>query len=91
MTIRLYAGRKGWPLGAVTVELSHQRVYADDCEECEEESGGYLDFIHRRIVLSGPLTEEQRQRLEVIAQRCPVHKTLMARPRITDEVEAVEG
>lgn len=35
-----------------------------------------LDRIERRIALAGSLTEEQRQRLLEIANRCPVHRTL---------------
>src|SRR5215203_5233420 len=39
MTLRMYADRKGWPLGSVTVRLSHKKVHARDCEECETKDG----------------------------------------------------
>jgi putative redox protein len=45
MTLRLYADRKGWPLGTVTVELSHGRMHARDCEECEVADDVMLDII----------------------------------------------
>jgi len=32
--------------------------------------------IDREIALAGPLSDEQRQRLLAIAERCPVHRTL---------------
>src|SRR5437588_3524517 len=35
MTISLYARRMRWPLEAVTVSLSHSKIYAVDCAECE--------------------------------------------------------
>ena len=75
MTLALYARRKGWPLEAVTVRLSHARIHAADCAECETKEG-MLDRIERDIVLDGPLGEEQRARLLEIADRCPVHRTL---------------
>lgn len=75
MTLRMYADKKEWPLETVTVRLSHRKVHAKDCEECETK-GGFVDHIERQIDLEGPLDDEQRQRLLEIADRCPVHKTL---------------
>jgi putative redox protein len=75
MTVAMYARRKRWPLESVTVRLSHSRVHAADCEECETRVG-LLDHVHRDVELSGPLTEEQRARLLDIATKCPVHRTL---------------
>jgi hypothetical protein len=40
MTLRQYVERKGWPLNSVTVELSYDRVHADDCDECDEKAEG---------------------------------------------------
>jgi putative redox protein len=75
MTLALYARRKGWPLERVDVRLRHDRIHAADCAECETRAGK-LDLIVREIALAGPLTDEQRQRLLEIADRCPVHRTL---------------
>ncbi len=75
MTLRMYANRKGWPLEAATVRLTHRKVHARDCDECESE-GGYVDRIERELTLEGPLDNAQRRRLHEIADRCPVHKTL---------------
>lgn len=77
MTLRLYADRKGWPLARVTVELKHSRLHARDCEECETESG-MVDRIERTIRLDGELNDEQRARLMDIADKCPVHRTLVS-------------
>jgi putative redox protein len=75
MTLRLYAERKAIPLDRVIVWLAHSRIHAADCENCETKEG-MLDRIDRTITLSGNLTEEQRQRLIEIADKCPVHRTL---------------
>ena len=75
MTLALYARRKAWPLTAVTVRLEHSKIHAQDCAECETKEGR-LDRIDRELVLEGPLTDEQRQRLLEIADKCPVHRTL---------------
>ena len=77
MTLRLYADRKGWPLGRVTVRLRHFRDYATDCKECPE-GKALMDRIERVIELDGPLDDAQRTRLLEIAEKCPVHRTLEA-------------
>jgi putative redox protein len=78
MTVALYARRKGWPLEDVKVRVRYFRVHAVDCAECETKEG-YLDRIEWRFELSGTLTEDQRARILEIAQRCPVHRTLVSK------------
>ena len=75
MTLRLYARRKNWPLQKVSVRLSHDKIHAADCADCETREGK-VDRIERLIGLEGPLNDEQRQRLMQIADQCPVHRTL---------------
>lgn len=75
MTLRMYARHKQLPLEHVAVRLTHNKVHADDCAECEHREGR-IDLIERRITLRGDLTDEQRKRLLEIADRCPVHRTL---------------
>jgi putative redox protein len=75
MTVRMYAERKGWPLTGVRVTLSHERIHARDCAECDKKEGR-IDRIERSIRFLGDLDEAQRARLGEIADLCPVHKTL---------------
>ncbi|UCE01268.1 MAG: OsmC family protein [Candidatus Latescibacterota bacterium] len=75
MTLRLYARRKEWPLEDVRVILTHDKLHAKDCQECEHEEG-MLDVIRRKVEIKGDLTPEQHARLQEIATRCPVHRTL---------------
>jgi putative redox protein len=85
MTIRMYADRKAIPLGGVKVRLRHDKIHAEDCESCETESGR-LDHIVREITLHGDLSDEQRERLLEIADRCPVHRTLTSEIHIETEL-----
>jgi putative redox protein len=73
MTIRMYARRKNWPLTHVWVDVSHDKVHARDAEA---PAGQKVDTFSRTIHLEGALSEDQRQRLLEIADRCPVHRTL---------------
>lgn len=76
MTVTLYARRKLWPLERVTVKLAQRRVHARDCTDCGEHAEGYIHRIERTVELEGALSEEQRNRLQEIAGKCPVHRTL---------------
>ncbi len=77
MTLRMYAKQKNWPLKKVTVRLRHDKIHATDCAECETKEGK-IDRLERLIHLEGPLDEAQRQRLLEIANKCPVHRTLLS-------------
>ncbi len=73
MTIRMYARRKKWPLEHVSVDVSHDKVHAQDADS---RASARIDRFNRVIHLQGPLDPDQRQRLLEIADKCPVHKTL---------------
>lgn len=86
MTLQMYAGRKELALKSATARVRHGKIYAKDCAECESEASR-IDEFQRSISLEGDLTEEERQRLLEIANRCPVHKTLHGVIRIRTELE----
>jgi uncharacterized OsmC-like protein/fermentation-respiration switch protein FrsA (DUF1100 family) len=75
MTMRLYAERKGIKAERFSVRLSHRRVHAADCADCETKEGN-IGEITRDIVIDGDVPEAARARLMEIADRCPVHETL---------------
>lgn len=76
LTVTMYARRKNWPLESVTVRLREQRIHAKDCAECQNSTEGFVHRIERSVTVKGDLTDEQRARLQEIAHKCPVHKTL---------------
>jgi putative redox protein len=69
LTVTLVARRKQFPLEDVRVEIAHENV-----------DGVYK--MHRRIELVGTLSDEQKQYLLGIANKCPVHRTLTGRIEI---------
>jgi uncharacterized OsmC-like protein/alpha/beta superfamily hydrolase len=75
MTMRLYADRKGLAAGRFSVRLSHRRVHAQDCADCETREGDIGEII-RDISIEGDIPDAARTRLMEIADRCPVHRTL---------------
>jgi uncharacterized OsmC-like protein/pimeloyl-ACP methyl ester carboxylesterase len=90
MTLRMYADFKKLPLGAVTVDVSHEKVHAADCAECtddERNGGGKIDRFHRSISIDGEVPPELADKLEQIANKCPVHKTLESTSKVVTEVK----
>ena len=75
MTLRMYADRKGFELGKVSVGVSHDKIHVDDCAECEGREGR-VDRFERTISVDGNLSDEVAEKLEEIAGKCPVHRTL---------------
>lgn len=78
ITLAYYAKGKGIELTSVSAEYSHDRVHADDCEQCDDEHEGMIDRITSRIFIDGDFDQATRTRLQEVAVRCPVHKTLAA-------------
>jgi uncharacterized OsmC-like protein/alpha/beta superfamily hydrolase len=78
ITLRMYADRKALPLDGIAVRLKHEKIHAEDCQDCETKTGR-LDRMEREIELIGPLDNEQRTRLLEIADMCPVHRTLQSK------------
>ena len=83
MTMQIVAKREKIPLQGVELTITSDRMYAKDCADCTSESG----YIHRfrvEIKLGGELTDAQRTRLQQVAARCPVAKTLTSEIKIEE-------
>lgn len=78
ITLEMYAARKKWPLTKVHVTLEHSKEV-----RAGENGGKPVDMFDRIVRLEGDLDDEQRARLIEIAEKCPVHRTLMNEVRIS--------
>ncbi len=64
ITLRMYIDRKMWIVDEITVDIEMFKV-----------PGG--TEITRAITFKGDLNDEQKHRLEQIADACPIHKLLI--------------
>ncbi len=81
ITIEMYADRKGWELGDV-------EVFVDFVESTTDTPAKFTVEIRT----PAELTDEQRERILVIAHKCPVHKALMAEDNeVDDSLELIEA
>lgn len=75
IVLHTYAQHHGVDLQEVELRLGYERVFADDCRDCEA-IDEYREQIVEEIRLTGNLTPQERQKLLLIARHCPVHKML---------------
>jgi putative redox protein len=80
MTLKLYAERKGWTMPPFSVEAAHSIVPGDGAGRPPR------DLFTRSINIEGPMSAEQQAKLIEIADKCPVHRTLMRGFEIVTEV-----
>jgi len=79
ITLRMYANRKDWPLERISAAVTHKRGPREVCAEEDDDTNhqpGLIDIFTRTLTFEGALSDEQRQRLMQIADKCPVHKAL---------------
>ncbi|KFF05720.1 OsmC family protein [Flavobacterium reichenbachii] len=65
ITLRMYINRKQWEVSEINVEIDFDR-----------DSERNVSLFTRKIEVIGEVDETQRQRLETIANSCPIHKVL---------------
>jgi putative redox protein len=78
ITMEMYAARKNWEIGNVEVEVQYTPA--------ERGCPTKFDIVLR---LPDDLPEEQVERLQVIAAKCPVHRTLDGEVMFKERVERV--
>lgn len=82
ITMRMYAERKGLPLEDVSIELEHSKIPAEECKDSETKIGK-IDKIDIKVSITGNLTEEQKERILEIGERCPVQRTILSEIKLT--------
>ena len=78
VTMEMYAVRKGWDVGEVTVDVDYEPAHR-----------GSPTRFEMTVSLPKELPEEQRERLMQIAAKCPVHRTLEGEVMFDERVELV--
>ena len=86
MTLNMYARHKRLPLESVRVDVQHGKIHAKDFLDIEAKSGK-IDRFERLIHLQGDLSQEQRERMLQIADRCPVHRSLHDEVKIVSKLQ----
>jgi putative redox protein len=76
MTLRMYAERKGIDMGALRVEVVHERRSRAEAGLAPSPEDLPISVFTRTITLPQGLDDAVRQRLLEIADKCPVHRTL---------------
>jgi putative redox protein len=89
MTLQMYARHKGIALEQVSVRLTYNRDYVQDCQGAESDEPAPKRRVHRierEISLVGDLSDDDRGRLLDIAERCPVHRTMVEEKEIVSRL-----
>jgi putative redox protein len=78
VTMEMYAARKGWDIGGVEVAVEYTPA-----------ERGCPTRFRLNLRLPESLSQEQVERLRVIAAKCPVHRTLDGEVMFDERVERV--
>lgn len=65
ITLRMYINRKQWEVSEINIKIDFER-----------DLDNKISLFTRKIEIIGEVDDKQRQRLETIANSCPIHKTL---------------
>ncbi len=74
-TIQMYASRKEWDITNIMVTVLY---------ELNREDG--TSYFEKEIEIAGLLTPEQKNRLLMVANKCPIHKVLTNEVSITSTI-----
>jgi uncharacterized OsmC-like protein/alpha-beta hydrolase superfamily lysophospholipase len=85
MTLRMYANLRKIPLTHVTCDVTHNKAHLDESQTLGA-GKAKVDVFTRYIRLEGDMTEEQREALLRIADKCPVHQTLHGQAVVNTEL-----
>jgi len=72
-TLRMYIDRKGWDIPEIKISTNLTQDMAEELHTT----------IYRNISFPGEVSDEQKQRLLVIADKCPISKLLNGKINIT--------
>ncbi|MFI5171286.1 MAG: OsmC family protein [Chitinophagales bacterium] len=73
ITLKMYAARKNWDTGTITVEVAMHHHEGET-------------IFMRKISLAVDQTAEINERILAVANKCPIHKTLSAANKIESNI-----
>ena len=75
IVVNSYARNHDIPLKGVTVDAAYDRIFRDDCEDCNG-SNAYEEIIRESVEFEGELDEKSLKRLHQVAKACSVRRLL---------------
>jgi putative redox protein len=84
IVVNSYARNHDIPLKSVTVDSDYDRVFVEDCDDCDGENE-YEEIIREHLEFEGDLDEKQLARLHQVAKACSIRRILESGIRIESE------
>ena len=84
IVVNTYARNHAIPLRGISVDTAYERVFADDCEDCDIENE-YEEVIREHVELEGDLDESQLKRLHQVVKACSVRRLLESGIRVISD------
>ena len=84
IVVNSYARNHDIPLKGVTVDARYDRVFAQDCDDCDPDNE-YEEIIRESVDFEGDLDEKQLKRLHQVAKACSVRRLLESGIRVKTE------
>ncbi len=75
IVVNTYAQNHEIPLRGVTVDVVYDRVFAEDCDDCDP-NNKYEEVIRKRVDFEGDLDSPQLEKLHKVANACSVRRLL---------------
>lgn len=88
LVLHTFAQHHDLALENVELHMTYDRVFRDDCENIEE-GRDYCEEISEKILLKGDLSRDERDKLLLIAHRCPIYE--MLKPGMIISTSLMEG
>jgi putative redox protein len=75
LVLHTFAQNHDIPLNEVELHMFYQRVFREDCENCDEDRK-FTEEFEQKILLVGDISAADRLKLLQVAHLCPVHKII---------------
>ncbi|MFD2726990.1 bifunctional alpha/beta hydrolase/OsmC family protein [Hyunsoonleella rubra] len=85
MTLKMYAQRKQWDLKEVYAYITYSKKHSEDLM-LDLDEPKRMDHLQKRLKFIGNLDDAQKMKLQEIASKCPVHRTLLSEIIIETEI-----